>query len=144
MDTSPQNPRLGIILTVMTLSHTIASFCNLSIPSLTPFLRDEMHLTHAQVGMLMSFFYFGVVSASIFFGWTTDLLGELVRKELVGQATGFSLTITFLGIIFFPPLFGYIVDRFGTYTRAWDMLAVSWLVALFILIFFVQENKMNK
>jgi fucose permease len=101
MDTSPQNPRLGIILTVMTLSHTIASFCNLSIPSLTPFLRNELHLTHAQVGMLMSFFYIGVVSASIFFGWTTDLMGELVRKELVGQATGFSLTITFLGIIFF-------------------------------------------
>ncbi len=76
-----RNPRLVAILMVMTLSHTVSSFCNLSIPPLTPFLRDELHLTHAQVGMLMSAFYAGVVSASIPAGWLTDLLGE--RRALV-------------------------------------------------------------
>ena len=76
MDARQKNPRLGTLLAVMTLSHTVASFCNLSIPPLTPFLRDELNLTHAQVGMLMSFFYIGVVSASILFGWVSDFLGE--------------------------------------------------------------------
>jgi len=69
------------------------------------------------------------------------LMGEIVRKEVVGLATGFSLTITFLGIVLYPPVFGYLVDRLGSYSPAWDMLAVSWVVALLILIFFIQERK---
>jgi sugar phosphate permease len=69
------------------------------------------------------------------------LMGEIVRKEVVGLATGFSLTITFLGIVLYPPIFGYLVDRLGSYSPAWDMLAVSWVVALLILIFFIQERK---
>jgi len=69
-------------------------------------------------------------------------MGEMVEKEVVGLATGFSLTITFLGIVLFPPLFGHLVDRLGSYNRAWDMLALSWLVALVILIFFVKEKKL--
>ncbi len=76
MDERPQNHRLGVLLAVLTLSHTVASFCNLSIPPLTPFLRDELHLTHAEVGMLMSFYYIGVVAASLLFGWASDFLGE--------------------------------------------------------------------
>jgi MFS transporter, ACS family, hexuronate transporter len=399
MDTGQKNPPLGVLLAVMTLAHTVSALGNLSIPPLTPFLRDELNLTHAEVGLLMSFIYIGVVSASLFFGWITDLLGErraltlglgiqgifmigfawvhtfllggfllllsgigyssvnpattkgvmrwfppqgratamgikqtgiplggilaastlpslalafgwrasvilisaatlvfilavrigippapplqnqaagmrwaqlrevlsnrsilalsimgiflagaqlailthlvlflkkeylfstvlagfflalvqaggiagrigwglvsdflaggrrklilviigiiavlqlfllgrigpdipasllvlfiillgsttigyhgvlfgllgeIVRKEVVGLATGFSLTITFLGIVLYPPLFGYLVDRLGSYSPAWDMLAVSWVVALLILIFFIQERK---
>jgi len=399
MDTEQKNPPLGVLLAVMTLAHTVSAFGNLSIPPLTPFLRDELNLTLAEVGLLMSFIYIGVVSASLFFGWITDLLGErraltlglgiqgifmisfawvhtfllggfllllsgigyssvnpattkgvmrwfppqgratamgikqtgiplggilasstlpalalafgwrasvilvsaatlvfilavriwippapclqkqpagmqwaqlrevlsnrsilalsimgiflagaqlaiithlvlflkkeylfstvlagfflalvqaggiagrigwglvsdflaggrrksilviigimailqlfllarigpdipgsllvlfiallgsttigyhgvlfglmgeIVRKEVVGLATGFSLTITFLGIVLYPPIFGYLVDRLGSYSPAWDMLAVSWVVALLILIFFIQERK---
>jgi sugar phosphate permease len=105
---------LGVILAVMTLSHTVASFCNLSIPPLTPFLRDELQLTHAQVGMLMSFFYIGVVSASILFGWISDLLG--VRWALIlGLGiqgvfmTGFAWIHTFFlgGIFLFLSGIGY-------------------------------------
>jgi sugar phosphate permease len=69
------------------------------------------------------------------------LMGEIVRKEVVGLATGFSLTITFLGVVLYPPLFGHVVDRLGSYCPAWDMLALSWIAALFILFFFVQERK---
>jgi MFS family permease len=72
------------------------------------------------------------------------LMGEIVRKEVVGLATGFSLTITFLGIVLFPPFFGHLVDRLGSYSPAWDMLAFSWMVALFILIFFVQEGRIEE
>ncbi len=76
MDARYNTPRLGVLLALLTLSHTVASFCNLSIPPLTPFLRDELHLTHAQVGMLTSFLYIGVVAASLLFGWVSDSLGE--------------------------------------------------------------------
>ena len=76
MDARHNTPRLVVLLALLTLSHTVASFCNLSIPPLTPFLRDELHLTHAQVGMLTSFLYIGVVAASLLFGWVSDSLGE--------------------------------------------------------------------
>jgi len=69
------------------------------------------------------------------------LMGEIVRKEIVGLATGFSLTITFLGIVLFPPFFGHLVDRLGSYDRAWDTLALAWVAAVAILVFFVQEKK---
>jgi len=69
------------------------------------------------------------------------LMGEIVRKEVVGLATGFSLTITFLGIVLFPPFFGHLVDRLGSYDRAWDTLALAWVAAVAILVFFVQEKK---
>jgi MFS transporter, ACS family, hexuronate transporter len=71
------------------------------------------------------------------------LMGEIVRKEVVGLATGFSLTITFLGIVLFPPFFGYLVDRLGSYDRAWDMLALAWVAAVVILCFFVKEKRSN-
>jgi MFS transporter, ACS family, hexuronate transporter len=68
-------------------------------------------------------------------------MGEIVRKEVVGLATGFSLTITFLGIVLFPPIFGHLVDRLGSYSQAWDLLALFWVVAILILILFVKEKK---
>ncbi len=91
---------LGTILAVMTLAHTAVSFSNLSIPALTPFLREELHLTHAQLGMFISFFFSGVMAASIFFGWTSDLLGER-RTLMLGLGIqgvfmiGFSLISSF-------------------------------------------------
>lgn len=50
-------------------------------------------------------------------------IGELAGKELAGTAVGFSLTATQLGIIFGPPLFGYIVDSSGNYRIAWLVMA---------------------
>jgi ACS family hexuronate transporter-like MFS transporter len=91
---------------------------------------------------LLVFFIILLGSTTIgYHGVLFGLLGEIVRKEVVGLATGFSLTITFLGIVLYPPLFGYLVDRLGSYSPAWDMLALSWVVALAILILFVQEKK---
>jgi ACS family hexuronate transporter-like MFS transporter len=94
-------PPLGVILLVLTLSHTVISFSNLSIPALTPFLREELGLTHAQLGMFISFFFSGVAAASIFFGWTSDLLGER-RTLMIGLGIqgvfmiGFSLISSFI------------------------------------------------
>jgi len=107
-------PPLGVILAVMTLAHTVISFSNLSIPSLTPFLREELRLTHAQLGMFISFFFSGVVAASIFFGWTSDLLGER-RTLMIGLGIqgvfmiGFSLISSFIlgGLLLIMAGIGY-------------------------------------
>ncbi len=101
MTDKAQNPSLGIILLILTLSHTVISFSNLSIPALTPFLREELGLTHAQLGMFISFFFSGVAAASIFFGRTSDLLGER-RTLMIGLGIqgvfmiGFSLISSFI------------------------------------------------
>jgi sugar phosphate permease len=91
------------------------------------------------------FLFIGLLGSTTvgYHGVLFGLMGEIVRKEVVGLATGFSLTITFLGIVLFPPLFGHLVDRLGSYGRAWDMLALSWVVALFILTFFVEEKELS-
>ncbi len=88
-------------------------------------------------------FFIGFLGATTigYHGVLYGLLGEMVQKEVVGLATGFILTITFIGVVVFPPLFGHLVDRLGSYTLAWDLLALSWVAALFILIFFVKEGE---
>ncbi len=92
-------------------------------------------------GLLLFLFIALLGSTTIgYHGVLFGLMGELVRKEVVGLATGFSLTITFLGIVFFPPAFGYLVDRLGSYNRAWDLLAVCWVAGLAILVFCVKEK----
>jgi len=73
--------RRWTVLFIITLSHILSSFCNLSIPPLSPFLRSDLNLSHAQVGLLMSAFYVGVISVSIPIGWITDSLG--VRLALI-------------------------------------------------------------
>jgi hypothetical protein len=45
-----------------------------------------------------------------------------------------------LGIVLFPPFFGHLVDRLGSYSLAWDTLALSWMVGIFFL-FLVKEKK---
>jgi len=50
-------------------------------------------------------------------------IGELAGKELSGTTTGFSLTVTQIGIIAGPPFFGYLVDQSGSYRLAWVLMA---------------------
>lgn len=50
-------------------------------------------------------------------------VGELVRPELAGVAIGFSLSITAVAVLVGPPLFGWVVDRTGSYPLAWALLA---------------------
>ena len=58
MDTESKNRSLGVLLAVMTLSHAVSAFCDLSIPPLPPFLRDELHLTRSEVGLLRPKIFF--------------------------------------------------------------------------------------
>ena len=64
-------------------------------------------------GVLL-FLFIGLLGSTTigYHGVLFGLMGEIVRKEVVGLATGFSLTITFLGIVLFPPLS-------ATWSTAW-------------------------
>lgn len=51
------------------------------------------------------------------------LLSELAPAHAVGTAIGFGLTFTNVAIVLWPPLFGWIADRSGSFRLSWLGLA---------------------
>ncbi len=72
-------------------------------------------------------------------GLMGTLAGETGGRAAAGAAAGVSAAFFNVGIFFGPPLFGYIVDRTGSYPAAWWTLAFSAAVAL-VLLLFVRER----
>ena len=58
---------------------------------------------------------------------------------MAGRAIGLSMTITFVGNLSSPILFGKIVDVTGSYNMAWYFLCGS-MVGAFILFSMIQEK----
>ncbi len=59
-------------------------------------------------------------------GWNglyLTFVGELSGKDEAGAATGASLSIIYLGVLFGPPLFGFAIDRTGSYSLPWGIAA---------------------
>ena len=106
------------------------------------FLLNRIEVDFSR-GLLLLFVVLLGSTTIGYHGVLFGLMGEIVKKEVVGLATGFSLTITFLGIILFPPLVGHLVDKQDSYNQAWDLLAFSWVVAILILILFVKEKNQS-
>lgn len=78
------------------------------------------------------------------FGWAgiyVVLISELAGRRLVGAATGLSMGMSFVGVIVGPPIFGYIVDRNGSYQTAWNVLAVAGAVATCLLLLVREGSK---
>ena len=64
-------------------------------------------------------------------GWNGMFLifaAELSGKGREGMALGVSLTIVFIGHLVGPPLFGFVVDKTGSYDYAWLLFCI--LIAL--------------
>ena len=88
------------------------------------------------------------VAALVFFigatglGWSglwTVLLAEIAAPELVGTAIGFAIAIhSVLGFVV-APLFGFIVDRTGSYDMGW-WLVVAMSGAGTLLLFFMRPQ----
>jgi sugar phosphate permease len=70
------------MLALVTLAHALGAFSALAVAPLAPFLLDALHLTRAQVGLLLPAAYFGGVVMSLPAGWLTDRAG--VRATLAG------------------------------------------------------------
>jgi sugar phosphate permease len=69
-------------------------------------------------------------------GWNgvhMTFVAEVAGRELSATAAAFSLTLTYVGIMIGPPLFGRIVDTTGAYTLALQVLTAVSLAAVGIL-----------
>ena len=76
-------------------------------------------------------------------GWNglyLTYVGELSGKDQTGAATGASLTIIYVGVLIGPPLFGFAIDRTGSYALSWRIAAAVMAVAT-MLIPIVKEKK---
>lgn len=71
-----------------------------------------------------------VVFGATAIGWNGVYLAEVARQAppgLASVATGGTLAITFLGVVLGPPVFGAMVEWFGTYRISFALLAVPTL-----------------
>ena len=82
-----------LILVIVWFAFTIMYFTRLCLPPLSPFMRTELNLTNAEVGLLMSAAAAGYVCVMMLGGILSDVFG--VRKlMLIGPLiSGFSLTL---------------------------------------------------
>lgn len=72
-----------------------------------------------HVGLLVAITLFFGFCVAGFNGIWMNAAAESVDSRLAGMASGFSLSIGSWGIIFGPPVFGWIVDVTGGYKWAW-------------------------
>jgi sugar phosphate permease len=82
--TRVHNPGMApwVALALATLGHALGSFSALAVAPLSPFLVDALHLSRAQVGLLLPAAYLGGVLMSLPAGWITDRAGA--RATLAG------------------------------------------------------------
>ena len=73
-------------------------------------------------------------------GLSATMAGELGGKEAAGVTAGATSGILIIGTITGPPLFGYIVDRTGSFEMAWFAMALCALISI-IFISLIREHK---
>ncbi|TDL32633.1 MFS transporter [Jeotgalibacillus sp. S-D1] len=83
------------------------------------------------LGMLIFIFGFAV---SGFNGLWMNIATELTPPEKAGLASGFSLTIGSMGVMFLPPVFGWIADLNGSFAASWLFMAGMMLLAILLLL----------
>lgn len=70
-------------------------------------------------------------------GWNGVYLAEVARQAPEGQAslaTGGTLSMTFLGVVIGPPLFGLVAGTFGSYSLAYATLVLPAGLCLWLLL----------
>ena len=63
------------ILALISISHIVGGTAQYGINTLAPFYKDELGLSHAQVGLFFSAFYLAMAGSSFGAGWLADRLG---------------------------------------------------------------------
>lgn len=88
------------------------------------------------IGLLILLFGFVAI------GWNglyVAFMSEVVGVEQSGTGLGIGLTLNQIGVIGFPPLFGFVVDATGSYGAGWLMLSL--VVVIGVLAFTMVEEK---
>jgi MFS family permease len=73
-------------------------------------------------------------------GVSYTLIGELAGTSRTGAAMGLMITINAAAATIGTPLFGYLVDRTGSYAAAWQALALAIALGCAGLLFFLKEQ----
>ncbi len=93
-----------------------------------------------QTGLLWTALILMGVGAVGWGGLFGTLAGETAGVAAAGAAAGVTAAIDNIGIFAGPPLFGWIVDRTGSYAPAWWTMVVAALLAA-LLLAFVRERR---
>lgn len=100
---------------VMTCIGIIAAAMSLILTYVTPNTESWLLV------ILVWFFGFSAI------GWNgifITFLSELVEKEQVGTVVGMGVTVMQIGVFAFPPLFGLLVDKSGSFEISWRFLTL--------------------
>ena len=95
----------------------------------------------ASLWIVLSLIFLAGVCMVGYQGVSYALIGEIAGKAQTGAALGMVITINSIGTIFGTPLFGYIVDVTGSYSTAWQALAVAILLGIVALSLFLKEPR---
>jgi len=79
---------------------------------------------HSPYYLLLPILFLAGVSLVGYQGVSYALIGEMAGRARTGAALGMMITINSACATLGTPVFGYIVDRTGSYAFAWQMLAV--------------------
>jgi MFS family permease len=74
-------------------------------------------------------------------GVSYALIGEIAGKDRTGAGLGMMITINAAAATVGTPIFGYIVDRTGSYAIGWQALAATICVGIFGLALLLKEPK---
>jgi MFS family permease len=77
-------------------------------------------------------------------GVSYALIGEIAGKARTGAGLGMMITINSAAATLGTPVFGYIVDRTGSYALAWQILAATVAVGIFGLATLLKEPPRNR
>jgi sugar phosphate permease len=95
-----------VILAAIWLAYTMLWVQRLSIPPLAPFLQDDLHLTHTQIGLFMTAASVGVWMTLLPSGWLTDRIG--VRPILLGGQVLSGIALLAMSLIH-SPVMGFVL-----------------------------------
>ena len=109
-----------------------------------------LNLSYGFFGNLLASSQFIILAISFLlgltaFGWSGlyfTVVGERVRPEQTGIASGLSLIFLRTGVVVGPPLFGLLADQYDHYHNSWIFLAG--LVFFSGAIYYYLQNKENK
>jgi MFS family permease len=94
---------------------------------------------HSSLMFVLPVIFLAGVSMIGYQGVSYALVGELAGTARTGATLGIVISVNSLGAIFGTPLFGYVVDKTGSYPLAWNLLGATVLVGVLALKFFFDE-----
>lgn len=91
--------------------------------------------------LLMPILFLAGVSLVGYQGVSYALIGEISGKARTGAGLGMMITINAAAATLGTPVFGYIVDRTGSYAFAWQILAGAVTVGIVAVTFLLKEPR---